>query len=275
MAGALGSWLGPRAVATCLAALGAGLVLGCGKANPTLGGGSSAASTGTTPPGGHSTPPAGGGAPGGEGHALSQRRADAFASAVNLRVADVPGFAPSGETNGGELAPDKPLERRLARCAGALGGDRGGPDERSSPEFARAHNALGERVSSTVSFLRSEAKVPAELSALRSEHTRTCLSSYLQGLLGGRHFGGARIARVTIVQGTPPARGSSGGFGWRVTAVAAAGRLTVPFYLDILGFVYRRAEVTLLSSGAVIPFPAAVEERLYQLLLSRATAHKL
>jgi hypothetical protein len=126
-----------------------------------------------------------------------------------------------------------------------------------------------------VSFLRSEANVPAELSALRSAHTRDCLSSYLQSLLAGRHFGGARVARVSIVQGTPPAPGSSGGFGWRITAVARTARLSVPFYLDILGFVYRRAEVTLLSSGAVIPFPAAIEESLYKLLLSRATSQTL
>jgi hypothetical protein len=253
-----------------VAAAVAAAAIGCGKTNPSAGG------TSTAPPrGAQIAPPRGGGAPGGEGHPLSQASASAFASAVNLRPADVPGFAPSSEPGGGGVAPNKPLEQRLARCAGALGGDHGGPQERSSPEFARARNALGERVSSSVSFLRSEAKVPAELSALRSEHTRACLSGYLQGLLRGRRFGGASVARVTIVQGTPPAPGSSGGFGWRVTAVATAGRLAVPFYLDILGFVYRRAEVTLLSSGAVIPFPAAIEERLYQLLLGRATAQKL
>jgi hypothetical protein len=205
---------------------------------------------------------------------LSAARASAFAAAVNLRAADVPGFAPSRESSG-SLAPNKPLERQLARCAGALGGDRGGPPERSSAQFARRRNVLGERVSSSVTFLLSEAKVSAELGVLRSEHTRACLAGYLQGLLRGRRFGGANIARVSVTQGTPPAPGSAGGFGWRVTAVARAGRLSVPFYLDILGFVYRRAEVTLLSSGAVIPFPSAIEERLYQLLLSRATAHQL
>jgi hypothetical protein len=279
MAGRFTWRLTPRGAAICLAAaLAAMSVLGCGKTNPTAGSPSSTSSTGghasTSPsPGVHAKPPTG--APSGQGGALSQARASAFASAVNLRAADVPGFAPSGEAQGGGLAPNKPLERRLARCTGALGGAHGGPAERSSPEFARASNTLGERVSSSVSFVSSEANVPAELTALRSEHTRTCLSSYLQALLRGRRFGGASVARVTIVQGTPPAPGASGGFGWRVTAVATAGRLAVPFYLDILGFVYRRAEVTLLSSGAVIPFPAAIEERLYQLLLNRATARKL
>jgi hypothetical protein len=270
-----------RGAAVCLAAgLATMAVLGCGKTNPTAassGSTSSASGGASTSPqsGAQAKPPTGAPAPGGQGGALSQARASAFASAVNLRAADVPGFAPSGEAQGGGLAPNKPLERRLARCTGALGGAHGGPEEHSSPEFARARNALGERVSSSVSFVASEANVPAELTALRSAHTRACLSSYLQALLRGRRFGGASVARVTIVQGTPPAPGSSGGFGWRVTAVATAGRLAVPFYLDILGFVYRRAEVTLLSSGAVLPFPAAIEERLYQLLLSRATAHKL
>ena len=44
------------------------------------------------------------------------------------------------------------------------------------------------------------------------------------------------------------------------------------FYMDILGFVYGPARVTLFSSGALQPFPAAAEQRLFSLLLGRAKA---
>jgi hypothetical protein len=42
--------------------------------------------------------------------------------------------------------------------------------------------------------------------------------------------------------------------------------------MDILGFVYGPARVTLFSSGALQPFPAAAEQRLFSLLLGRAKA---
>jgi hypothetical protein len=44
----------------------------------------------------------------------------------------------------------------------------------------------------------------------------------------------------------------------------------VPFYADILGFLDGPAEVTLVSTGFPVPFPAQEEERLFTVLLSRA-----
>jgi hypothetical protein len=43
----------------------------------------------------------------------------------------------------------------------------------------------------------------------------------------------------------------------------------------MLGFVDGPAQVTLFSSGVLRPFPAAVQERLFSLLLVRAKAHRL
>jgi hypothetical protein len=51
--------------------------------------------------------------------------------------------------------------------------------------------------------------------------------------------------------------------------------LKVPVYLDLLGFVYGPARVTLVSSGALRPFPAVAQQRLFTLLLQRARAHGL
>ena len=49
----------------------------------------------------------------------------------------------------------------------------------------------------------------------------------------------------------------------------------MPFYLDILGFLYGPSEVTLRSSSLLRPFPAAAEEQLFRLLLARAVSHPL
>jgi hypothetical protein len=80
---------------------------------------------------------------------------------------------------------------------------------------------------------------------------------------------------VSIQSGIPPAPGTSGGFGWRVTATFTVHDIHVPIYLDFLGFVAGPAEVTLLSSGLLRPFPAEIQQRLYARLLARAKEHAL
>ena len=114
-----------------------------------------------------------------------------------------------------------------------------------------------------------------ELAAIRSAHVRGCFAHYLGLLLKGQHYGGASVGPVSVASGTPPAPGTAGGFGWRLTATLTIRGLAVPFYLDILGFVYGPATVSLFSSGAVRPFPAAAEQRLFTLLLHRAKVREL
>ena len=66
-----------------------------------------------------------------------------------------------------------------------------------------------------------------------------------------------------------------GSFGWRITAtLTVAGKIDIPAYLDILGFVEGTAEVSLVTSGLGEPFPAVTEQHLFTLLVERATAHE-
>jgi hypothetical protein len=200
-------------------------------------------------------------------------RALAFATAVNLRASDVPGFNATAKSQRQTTPAEERLVRELAACAGGLGGALGG-GEQASPQFKRKVNVLQVSVSSNVSFLPSAANAGAQLKVLRSPHTRECLATYLRRLLAQQRYGsGARVSHVAVAQGTPPAAGTSGGFGWRLTAIFTVKHLNVPFYLDILGFLDRRAEVSLVSSGEALPFPAAIEERLFELLLARSRTH--
>jgi hypothetical protein len=194
---------------------------------------------------------------------------------VNLRLGDLPGFTVSREPPAKHHGNEAQLEERLGHCAGALGANHGAGGEHGSPQFVQAGDQLGVRISSSVSFLTSNAAATSELAVLRSQRTRKCLVNYLQQLLHSQRLAGASAIHISIAQGSPPAPGSAGGFGWRVTAVFRVHRLTVPYYLDVLGFVYKRAEVMLLSSAALVPVPAGVEERLFTLLLGRATARPL
>ena len=78
-----------------------------------------------------------------------------------------------------------------------------------------------------------------------------------------------------VLTSPPHAPGANGSFGWRITATFAVGRIPLSLYVDILGFILGPARVTLVSSGVLRPFPAAVQQRLYELLLARARARAL
>jgi hypothetical protein len=213
------------------------------------------------------------GAKAGGGSSITKQRALAFASAVNLTRADVPGFTASAKQSG-ESASEKQLEREMIRCAGIAGTEKG-LAESSSPSFALKRGIVDLGVSSEVGVERTAAQAQRGLTAIRSAHVRGCFSRYLAQVFKGKKFGGATVGAVTIQSGDPPAPGTSGGFGWRVTATFSVRGIKVPVYLDFLGFVDGPAEVTLLSSGLLRPFPAEVQQRLFALLLTRAKAHRL
>ena len=197
---------------------------------------------------------------------------------MNLTAADVPGFSSSGSARGGPRS-HKRAEGELFGCAGAR---RSGARTRStdvasasSPSFEFRHGIIDVGVSSEVGVSRSSALADAELAALHSGRVRTCFERYLHSVLAAGHSRATRIGPVTIESGNPPAPGTSGSFGWRVRATFGLKGLRVPVYLDLLGFVYGPARVTLVSSGALRPFPALAQQRLFALLLTRARARGL
>jgi hypothetical protein len=204
---------------------------------------------------------------------VSKQRALAFAHAVNLTSADVPGFtaAPKHES---DSSGERRLEHEMLQCAGIAGSEKA-IVEQSSKSFQLKHAILDFGVSSEVGVQRSAEQAKKGLAALRSAHVRSCFTRYLNQLFKSEKFGGANVGPVTIQTGTPPAPGTSGGFGWRVTATFTVHSIKVPIYLDFLGFVDGPAEITLLSSGLLRPFPATVQQRLFALLLARAKEHQL
>ena len=200
-------------------------------------------------------------------------QAAAFARAVNLTAADVPGFTPSSQHES-ETPAEKGLQVRLRRCVGPVR-LAGGLTQQQSPSFKLKQDVLDLGVSSEVSVARTSAVAARELTAIRGPRARDCFSRYLDLLLASRHVRGAQLSPVSIASGTPPAPGASGSFAWRITASFTVNRLKLSLYTDILGFVLGPARVTLVSSGALRPFPALVQQHLYGLLLARAIARGL
>ena len=248
------------------------LLAACGKSSVTVTSGhvaanSSRSSSSSTSP---STPPSAQPPP---AQPTSRQRAIAFARAVNLTAADVPGFT-SSEKHSSSSHGEKQLERQMLRCAG-VGASNKPVFEKSSLNFRLKHQIIDLSVSSEVAVESSAAQAQKGLSAIRSSHVRGCFSRYLQQIFSRQKVTGASPGPVNIQAGTPPAPGMSGSFGWRVTATFIVRGIKVPIYLDFLGFVDGPSQVTLLSSGLLQPFPASAQQHLFSLLLSRARSHKL
>lgn len=203
----------------------------------------------------------------------TRAEAAAFASAVNITSADVPGFAASAGRQS-ETSRERSLQRQLHQCAGSLPFG-GGVLEVQSPVFKLKQDVLDLSVSSEVAVARTSTQASGAIAALNAPRVRRCFSHYLNLLLTPEHLRGAVPEPVSIVTGTPPAPGANGSFGWRITASFRLDQVRVSLYSDILGFVLGPARVTLVSSGALRPFPAAVQERLYSVLLARARAKAL
>ena len=214
------------------------------------------------------------------GRSPTRAQALAFAHAVNLTAADVPGFAPAHKPEH-ESAAERRLQRQLRSCGGAVGArplqhSRGALAEVSSPDFELKRGILALSVSSEVTVAHTSAEAAATLAAIRSPRVRACFSRYLSALLKSQqHSPGETVLGVSIASGTPPAPGTTGGFGWRVTARLAIRAIPISLYFDILGFVEGPAQVTLTSSGTVRAFPARAQEQLYSQLLTRARSHRL
>jgi hypothetical protein len=222
---------------------------------------------------------------GGSGHAArkpasarsaatsTSAKAAAFASAVNLKPSDVPGFAASSNRPR-ESSRERSLQHELQLCAGTVPFG-GGVIQAQSPAFKLKQDLLDLSVSSEVAVARTSAQAASALSALNGPRVRRCFSRYLDQLIAGERYRGAVPKPVSILTGTPPAPGASASFGWRVTAGFVLNGVTVSLYSDILGFVLGPARVTLVSSGALRPFPASIQQRLYSLLLARARSSAL
>jgi len=201
---------------------------------------------------------------------MTKAQALALARALNLRRADVPS-AYSASAPQSSSAGEKAISRRLSACAGgAREADR--LAEASSDTFKRQANGLPQEVSSNVSVERSPASVQQDLTAIRSSRGVACLSRFVNSMLAGKKVPGATIGKASIAQGTPPQAHTDGSVGLRVTVPFNVHGITLRLYIDLLGFAHGPEEVTLSSLGIGEPVAAATQQRLFTLLVHRASA---
>jgi len=225
-----------------------GLLAACGKSDP---------STSTSR---HASAASGG----------ERARALAFARAVNLTAAEVPGFHVSAKQKEHETPSEKRLKQKLAACVHPVTAT---PlAEAGSPDFERSEGLGTASVQSEVTVTSSAAVAAKELALVRSKRTRECVSRYIQLLVHAQKHPGASYGAVSVVQRTPAAPGADGSFAWRISMPITVHGITLGIYFDIFGFVAGPHEVTLFVSGAPLPPSARAEELLFGLLLAKAKA---
>lgn len=213
----------------------------------------------------------------GESAPLSHR-AVAYATAVNLRAADVPGLAASRvrlkNTRHGGLDP-------VEGCDGGGGQKVTGI---ISPRFFASLDHGGvltllplEAVQSTVFPAVSPVIASRALQAVVSTRGRACLKQS-QGSAESQAEHGPREPVFTQIEVSAPPSPLRNVrvYGLRTTAKSDFGTTgRSNYYEDFFAFMVGSSVITLNATGDPHPFPAGTERRLLSLLYSRAEAHKL
>ncbi len=200
---------------------------------------------------------------------LSRSQAAAFASAVNLRPADVSEFTVARGPQ--PVAGEQRLERALLACVGVMNGH-SELAQAVSKEFERAGRAGELGVSSSVSVARKPTTAVATLTAAPSPNARSCLERSLARDVGGAPGQGPSIRRLSVSPEKALAPGTNGGVALSVLAKVTLAGKTAPLNLDFYGFVCGQAQIGLFTTGLPGSFPAKVRRQLLSLLRERARA---
>jgi hypothetical protein len=195
---------------------------------------------------------------------ITKAEALAFASAVNLGVADVPGATSLGLEH--EVTPSR-MEAEQNRC---LRGPGRGIVQRRSPAYVRGRARTGvEKATSIVGVRATAAAGLRDVEAVRRWPTRACWKPLVDRATAKRVPKGLRYQL-----GMSPLRDRLPRL--NIVGMRIRTRLLAPhrrrFYNDYFFFVVGRAEMVLEASCTVHPPSSANERRLLSLLYSRAKA---
>jgi hypothetical protein len=206
--------------------------------------------------------------------ALSPAKAQAlaFARAVNLTLADVPEGRISKKERGS--GPGSP--RESAHCIGGLLNQHKLADVQS-PRFLRGHELESEWIGSDVTVATNVGAAGHLLATLQRPDVRHCLAHVMTRSLGRTTIRNAYWGPVAVYALPVQAPGSASRIGLRIamTVNIPANEVTVPAYVDVLGFAWGPAEIALTATSLTQPVPASVENQLLSTLVARARSHTL
>jgi hypothetical protein len=250
----------PRSAAACLALVAmVSAVAGCGGSTsaPATSASATATATATSEP-------------------ITKAQATAYAHAVNLRAADLPGMsiaAPEGEH------PASGRLDQVERCAGNVNPDLVVANIHSA-SFTGTTEPEHEQIRSVVEVMPNAAIAEQNNAANRSQRALACAKRFFPLELGSQNGGRVHYGAVTVSRLPSPLAGVPGSLGYRVAVnilgVPKAIEATQPrLYVDAFAFLSGPAEVALVTTAFPQHVSEETESRLLLLLHSRAEASKL
>jgi hypothetical protein len=206
---------------------------------------------------------------------LTKAEAAAFARAVNLTPADVPGAVVSQEKHGSKAGDDRV---RLDRCERLLNHVQ--PHElvhRGSPPLTRGEELEREWIASYVAVVPDVRAAAREVARFGSRNARACIARALSVRFAKTFVHGARFGRFSASSLPVPAPGASATVGVRFSSalMIPVSEVSVPIYIDLLGFARGPAQVALVAASVTQPVPSSTEHQLLSVLVSRAESHPL
>jgi hypothetical protein len=201
--------------------------------------------------------------------ALTPARAAAFARAVQLTRADVPG-AHETSRSGTPAA----REREAARCGGSAAPTIGGA---RSPELERGHGLERETIASSVAVLHDAHSVERDLAYSATAAGLKCYRRVLTRSLQAEADPNIKLLGVAVAPLHVSLVGAGQAQGIRIlarVAVPGAG-VVVRLFVDAITLPYGPAELDLFGTSFVQPVAVRTEEELLTLLHQRAVGHRL
>jgi hypothetical protein len=208
---------------------------------------------------------------------ITRSRATAYARAVNLRAADLPGMQ-LADAEGVNPAPTE-AGREEARCNGSVN-----PNlllvNAHSASFTGGTEPEHEEIRSEIEVMPNATLAARDNAANRSPRAIACAKHFLALQLDAQDGARVHYGPVTISPLSVPLQGATGSFAFRlevpILGVPTAIESKPPhLFVDAFGFLSGPSEVALLTTGFPAPVPEATDKRLLSLLYSRAQAHKL
>lgn len=194
----------------------------------------------------------------------------AFAAAVNLTAADVPGFSASPDRN---TAADRRNVAQLASCAGAVDPARRIVDVHSD-DFSRGAGLQEQQVGSSVDVLPSATLARQDFMKFTAAGARMCIAAYTaRALARAQTSASVKFGNPSTLTLAPPPGTSANSFGYRFVIPIAAAGATIKVYVDLLFHRAGPAEIAFNDFAIGRPFPARDQQRLFSLLVTRADRH--
>jgi hypothetical protein len=187
-------------------------------------------------------------------------------------VADIP----EGRISKKGRRPGTGERSESERCVGALLNQHKLADI-GSPTFLRGHELETEWIGSDVTVATSAGVADHLLATLQRPDVRHCLARVWTWNLGRTATGNAHWGPVAVYALPVQAPKSNGHIGLRIamTVKFPANEVTMPAYVDVLGFAWGPAEIALIAMSLTQPVPASVENQLLSTLVARARSHTL